>query len=107
MEHQGRILPAAARHHFADEQHMIACAMLCMVPALEPRHASDDERGARIAEPEFDPFEAIGVRPGKPSRELHLVVRQHVDRVVLGFFECGEACCGAVQAPDDEWRLEG
>ena len=69
---------------FADEQHVIARPVPRVVPALEPRDAAVDQRRARRAQPVIDAREAIGVRTREPAREIGLVVREHVDRVVLG-----------------------
>ena len=85
---------------------MIARAVLRMVPALEPRDAAVDQRRAGRAQPKFDALEPIDVRTRKPARELDLVVREHVDRVMLGLLERGEARRPAVQAPHDERRVE-
>ena len=90
----------------ADEQHMIAGAMPRVVAALEPRDAARDQRDAGTAQPIVDALEAICVRPRKPAREIDLVVREHVDRVVLGPLEGREVLRAPVEAPHDERRVE-
>ena len=90
----------------ADEQHVIAGAMPRVVAAFEPCDAAVDQRDAGAAQPIVDALEAVRVRPRKPAREIDLVVRQHVDRVVLGALQRREALRAPVEAPHDERRVE-
>ena len=99
-------LSPAAGLDRADEQHVVAGPMPRVVAAFEPRDAALDQRHAGGAQPVVDAGEAVGVRTREPAREVDLVVREHVDRVMLGPLERGEARRAAVEAPHDERRVE-
>ena len=106
VEHEPGALSSRAGLDRADEQNVIARPVSCMVAALEPRDATCDQRRARGAQPIRDVGKAIGVRPGKATREIHLIVREHVDYVTLRGLECGEATGMAIEAPQDERWVE-
>ena len=106
MEDEPDAFFAAAGLDRPDEQHVIAGSMPRVVAALEPGDTASEQRHARGAQPIVDAGEAIGVRTRKSPRQVGLVVRKHIDRVMRGALECGEARRAAVQAPHDERRVE-
>ena len=101
VEHESGAFPPCAGLDRANEQDVIACPVSRMVSALEPRDAAGDQRRARSAQRIDDVGKAIGVRPGKAARQLHLIVREHIDYVALGALEGGETARVAIEAPHD------
>ena len=101
VENESRAFPTCASLHRADEQDVIARPVSRVVAALEPCDAAGDQRRARSAQRIRDVGKAIGVRPGKAARQLHLIVREHVDYVALGTLEGGETARVAIEAPHD------
>ena len=93
-------------HDFADEKHVVARRVKRVMPAFEPCRAAFDQRRIGLAEAEGHACEAIGVRTRKASRQLDLIVREHVNRVLRGAFEDRQAARAPRQAPDDERRLQ-
>src|SRR5512132_1876439 len=71
-EHEADTRPALAVLDLADEEHVVADALLREVPALEPCHTAVDERRIGAPEPIGDACEAILVRLRKAPRELDL-----------------------------------
>ena len=106
VEHEPGALPSRASLDGADEQNVIPHAVLHVVATFEPRNATCNQRRPRGAQPIHHVNEAIGMRPGKSAGEVHLIVREHVDRVALGALEGGEASRAAIKAPHDERWVE-
>ena len=90
----------------ADKQHVIARGVQRVMPAFEPRRAAFDQRRAGVAKAKRHAGEAIGMRTGEAPRQVDLVVREHVDGVILCSLECVEAARAQSKAPDDERRIE-
>ena len=106
VEHEPSALPSCASLDGADEQNVVAGAVLRMVATFEPCNATRNQRRARGAQPICDVDKAIGVWPGKSAREIHLIVGEYVDYIALSALEGREAACTAVKTPDDERRVE-
>ena len=99
-------MPVRAGVYFADEQHVIARRMQCVMTTFEPCGASFDQRRAPLARPMCDARKAVGVWAREAARELDLIVSENIDRVSLCAFEHGQAPRSSSEAPDDERWVE-
>ena len=66
----------------AYEQHVIAGAMLGVMPAFEPGRASLDQRRVRGSKTESHTRKAIGVRAREATRQFDLIMGKDVDGVL-------------------------
>ncbi|MNF82012.1 hypothetical protein D3C84_643050 [compost metagenome] len=104
---QWRASEIIKRHHLADHDPVIAAIDLLEFFTVKTRRAIDKHRGAAFAGLEFDFSEAVLLGSCEVVRQVDLVGGQHVHRKVAGGFEHAMAARTLVDAPQDQWRVQG
>src|SRR5438094_9560657 len=85
-DQRGNVL-MRTRIDLADEQHVVAGRMQRVVTALQPGDAALDSRCPSRTQVKRYAVEAIGVRTRKTTRQLDLIVGEHVDDITLSALE--------------------